>query len=50
MRSLLLMHCYPIKRFDVNNQPYWQNNHDISLRKFQAFLGLSYIYDLGNNT
>ena len=38
-QSLLLLHCYPIERFLVNGKPYFRGDHDISLRKFQAYLG-----------
>jgi hypothetical protein len=43
-QSLLLLHCYPIERFLVNGKPYFRGDHDISLRKFQAYLGLGYSY------
>ncbi len=45
LRALLLMHCYPIERFYVAGAPYWRDGHDISLRRFQAFLGLSFTYE-----
>ena len=41
-KSLLLLHCYPIERFLVKGKPYFRGDHDISLRKFQAYLGLGY--------
>lgn len=49
-QSLLLLHCYPIERFLVNGKPYFQGNHDISLRKFQAYLGLGYSYQISGDT
>lgn len=45
LRSLMLIHCYPIERFYVAGAPYWRDGHDISLRRFQAFLGLSFTYE-----
>ena len=49
-QSLLLLHCYPIERFLVNGKPYFRGNHDISLRKFQAYLGLGYSYQISGDT
>jgi len=49
-KSLLLLHCYPIERFLVNGKPYFRGNHDISLRKFQAYLGLGYSYQISGDT
>ncbi|GEA28845.1 hypothetical protein MiAbW_03426 [Microcystis aeruginosa NIES-4325] len=49
-QSLLLLHCYPIERFLVNGKRYFRSNHDISLRKFQAYLGLSYSYQISGDT
>ncbi len=51
-KMLLLYHCYPFDKFLVGSKPWiereekdgkWQKR-DRSLRKFQAFLGLSYSY------
>jgi hypothetical protein len=49
-QSLLLLHCYPIERFLVNGKPYFRGDHDISLRKFQAYLGLGYSYQISGDT
>ncbi|GCA81915.1 hypothetical protein MiTs_03934 [Microcystis aeruginosa NIES-2521] len=49
-QSLLLLHCYPIERFLVNGKPYFRGDHDISLRKFQAYLGLGYSYQVSGDT
>lgn len=49
-QSLLLLHCYPIERFLVNGKPYFKNDHDISLRKFQAYLSLGYSYEISWDT
>lgn len=52
-KVLLLYHCYPFEKFLVNGKPWIEreeNNQgklqkrDRSLRKFQAYLGLSYSY------
>lgn len=52
-KMLLLYHCYPFEKFLVNGKPWIEReeNHqgklqkrDRSLRKFQAYLGLSYSY------
>jgi len=50
LQSLLLLHCYPIERFLVNGKPYFRGDHDISLRKFQAYLGLGYSYQISGDT
>jgi hypothetical protein len=50
MQSLILLHVYPLERFFVNGKPYWKNNHDLSLRKFQAYLGLAYTYEKSGDT
>ena len=51
-KVLLLYHCYPLEKFLINGKPWierelkndrWQKR-DRSLRKFQAFLGLSFSY------
>ena len=49
-QSLLLLHCYPIERFLVNGKPYFRGDHDISLRKFQAYLGWGYSYQISGDT
>jgi hypothetical protein len=49
-QSLLLLHCYPIDRFLVKGKPYFRGDHDISLRKFQAYLGLAYSYEISGDT
>ena len=49
-QSLLILHCYPIERFLVNGKPYFRGDHDISLRKFQAYLGLGYCYQISGDT
>ncbi|WP_242017275.1 MULTISPECIES: hypothetical protein [Microcystis] len=49
-KSLLLLHCYPIERFLVNGKPYFRGERDISLRKFQAYLGLGYSYQISGDT
>ncbi|CCI02142.1 IS110 family transposase [Microcystis aeruginosa] len=49
-QSLLLLHCYPIERFLVKGKPYFRGDHDISLRKFQAYLGLGYSYQISGDT
>ncbi|WP_260441908.1 hypothetical protein [Microcystis aeruginosa] len=49
-QSLLLLHCYPIERFLVNGKRYFRGNHDISLRNFQAYLGLGYSYQISGDT
>jgi hypothetical protein len=49
-QSLLLLHCYPIERFLVNGKPYFRGDHDISLRRFQAYLGLGYFYEISGDT
>jgi hypothetical protein len=49
-QSLLLLHCYPIERFLVNGKPYFRGDHDISLRKFQAYLGFGYSYQISGDT
>jgi transposase len=50
---LLLYHCYPFDKFLVNGKPWIEREEnqfgklqkrDRSLRKFQAYLGLSYSY------
>jgi hypothetical protein len=50
---LLLYHCYPFERFLINGKPWIEREEnkfgklqkrDRSLRKFQAYLGLSYSY------
>jgi hypothetical protein len=50
LMGLILIHVYPFDRFLVNGLPYRQRNHDLSLRKFQAFLGLSYSYESSGDT
>ena len=49
-QSLLILHCYPIERFLVNGKPYFRGDHDISLRKFQAYLCLGYCYQISGDT
>jgi hypothetical protein len=44
------LHCYPIDRFLVKGKPYFRGDHDISLRKFQAYLGLAYSYEISGDT
>ena len=52
-QALLLYHCYPFDKFLVDGQPWveYESNHqgkiqkrDRSLRKFQAFMGMSFSY------
>lgn len=51
-KILLLYHCYPFEKFLVNGKPWIEREEsqgklqkrDRSLRKFQAYLGLSYSY------
>ncbi len=38
------------KKFLVNGKPYFRGDHDISLRKFQAYLGLGYSYQISGDT
>lgn len=45
LKSLLLIHCYPLDRFLLNGIPYRKGSHDLSLRKFQSFLGFSFHYE-----
>lgn len=49
----MLYHCYPFEKFLVNSKPWIEREEnsqgklqkrDRSLRKFQAYLGLSYSY------
>jgi hypothetical protein len=49
-QSLLLLHCYPIVRFLVKGNPYFRGDHDIRLRRFQAYLGLAYSYEISGDT
>ncbi len=55
---LLLYHCYPFEKFLSNGKPLierelknnqWQKR-DRSLRKFQAFMGMSFSYEQSGNT
>ena len=57
-KVLLLYHCYPFEKFLSNGKPLlererknnkWQKR-DRSLRKFQAFLGMSFSYQQSGNT
>jgi hypothetical protein len=50
LMGLMLIHVYPFDRFLVNGLPYRRRGHDLSLRKFQAFLGLSYSYESSGDT
>jgi hypothetical protein len=49
-QSLLLLHCHPIDRFLVKGKPYFRGDHDISLRRFQAYLGLAYSYEISGDS
>ena len=57
-RALLLIHVYPIDRFLINGKPwieYERSNlklqkRDRSLRKFQAYLGLSFTYEISGDS
>lgn len=58
-KALLLYHCYPFKKFLVNGSAWveYEENQkgkivkrDRSLRKFQAFCGLSYSYSQSGST
>ena len=59
-RSLLLVHVYPIERFLVDGKPWIEyersernlklQKRDRSLRKFQAYLGLSYRYEVSGDS
>lgn len=51
LKSLLLFHCYPFDGFLVNGKPDLSpKGKDLSLRKFQAFLGLAYSYEQSGST
>lgn len=45
IQSLLLFHCYPLNRFLLDGKPYRKSGHDLSCRKFQSYLGLSFTYE-----
>jgi hypothetical protein len=45
MRSLLMLHVYPMERFWIDGREEWHNNHNLSLRRFQAYLGLSFTHE-----
>jgi hypothetical protein len=47
---MLLLHCYPIDRFLLKGKPYFRGDHDISLRRFQAYLGLAYSYEISGDS
>jgi hypothetical protein len=49
-QSLLILHCYPIDHFLVKGKPYFQRDHDIGLRRFQAYLGLAYSYEISEDS
>lgn len=56
-RALLLFHVYPIERFLVDGKPWIEyvrsreklQKRDRSLRKFQAYLGLSFKYEISGD-
>ncbi|MDJ0595979.1 MAG: transposase [Pleurocapsa sp. MO_226.B13] len=58
IRSLLLYHVYPIDKFLIGGKPWIEyersrkklQKRDRSLRKFQAFLGLSFSYEISGNS
>lgn len=50
LKSLILLQTYPMERFLINGKPWRKNGHDMSLRKFQAFSGLSFTYEKSGDT
>ncbi|MEM7593714.1 MAG: transposase [Cyanobacteria bacterium P01_A01_bin.83] len=57
-RAILLVHLFPIDRFLVNGKPWIEyepsrgklQKRDRSLRKFQAYLGLSFSYEISGDS
>ncbi len=57
-RAILLVHVFPINRFLVNEKPLVEyeprkgklQKRNRSLRKFQAYLGLSFSYEISGNS